>query len=132
MGRMTTRAFATGKRPMLAEESFLREGLPMAGETERRLLFRQQFIISGLVRRMAIQAEAFFGRHMGNQGVCIGLAVVAGETKNRRITLEQSHASRRMAAMAGLALTFNHWLMCTSDLRLFLALIMTVQADRGR
>jgi hypothetical protein len=78
---------------------------------------------------MAVETKTFFSRCMRFKGVSIDLTIMAGETKGRRITLEQRSDRCSVSVMAGQALTFGGRFMRTSDVLLILSLVMTVQAD---
>lgn len=132
MGIVATRAFPTGKRTVLPEEAFLRLGLPVAGETEIRLLLRQQHAILRVMRGMTFEAEPLLGRNMRFRGGGIGLFSVTFETELRRFAFQQCITIRGMAVVAGQTFTFSRRLMCAADSRFVLPMIMAIQADFGR
>jgi len=132
VGRVATGAFSLGKGSVLAEKTLFRLGLTMAGEAEGILFFRQQITLFRLMGGVTLKAKPALRGGMRLQGLGIGLPIMAGETKNRKLVLEQRITRRGMAAMAGQASTLAHGSMNTVYAGLLLALFMAIQTDLGR
>lgn len=129
MRGVATAAIAPGKRHVLAKESFLRAGLRMAGKTKIGLLFFEQASETGLVRGMAIKAQAFFSGHMWPGASGILLAIMAGEAKLGRFIGQKRLAFAGMPAVTGQAFALTSGSMHTSHLLFALSLLMTIQTN---